>query len=97
MKKVDDYICDKIKANLCQLSAGGITARGLLIYYAAFEPGAWNILCFTLLTHEGSHREVYWEFQPSYGIFQRVVQGSHREVYRDFQPSLTSFEGGAKG
>ena len=27
--------------------------------------------CFTLLTHEGSHREVYREFQPNYDIFGR--------------------------
>ena len=27
--------------------------------------------CFILLTHEGSHREVYQEFQSSYDIFHR--------------------------
>ena len=29
---------------------------------------------FILLTHEGSHREIYREFQASYDIFCRVVQ-----------------------
>ena len=29
---------------------------------------------FILLIHEGSHREVYQEFQPSYDIFHRVAQ-----------------------
>ena len=28
-------------------------------------------LCFILLTHEGSYREVYQEFQPSSDIFRR--------------------------
>ena len=31
-----------------------------------------------LLTHEGSHREVYQEFQPSYDIFHRWCQGLFR-------------------
>ena len=39
----------------------------------------WNrfldIFSFILLIHEGSHREVYREFQPSYGIFSRWCQG----------------------
>ena len=30
---------------------------------------------FILLIHEGSHREVYQEFQPSYDIFRRWCQG----------------------
>ena len=34
--------------------------------------------CFILLTHKGSHREVYWEFQPSYDIFRRWCQGLFR-------------------
>ena len=29
------------------------------------------IFCFILLTHKGSHGEVYREFQPSYDIFRR--------------------------
>ena len=28
-----------------------------------------------LLTHEGSHREVYQDFQPGYDIFRRWCQG----------------------
>ena len=31
--------------------------------------------CFILLTHKGSHREVYQEFQSSYDIFRRWCQG----------------------
>ena len=33
-----------------------------------------SIFCFILLTHEGSHRAVYQEFQPSYDIFHRGCQ-----------------------
>ena len=33
---------------------------------------------FILLIHEGSHREVYQEFQPSYDIFCRWCQGLFR-------------------
>ena len=33
---------------------------------------------FILLTHEGSHREVYRDFQPSYDIFRRWCQGFFR-------------------
>ena len=29
------------------------------------------VFYFILLTHEGSHREVYLEFQSSYDIFRR--------------------------
>ena len=32
-----------------------------------------HFFCFILLTQEGSHREVYQEFQPSY-VVTRVVQ-----------------------
>ena len=32
------------------------------------------LFCFILLTHEGSHWKVYWEFQPSYDIFRRWCQ-----------------------
>ena len=31
-----------------------------------------------LLTHEGSHREVYQDFQPSYDIFRRCCKGLFR-------------------
>ena len=34
--------------------------------------------CFILLTHEGSHREIYQEFQPSYDIFCRWCHGLSR-------------------
>ena len=33
----------------------------------------WCHFFFILLIHEGSHREVYQEFQPSYHIFPQVV------------------------
>ena len=33
---------------------------------------------FILLIHEGSHREVYQELQPSYDIFRRWRQGLFR-------------------
>ena len=33
---------------------------------------------FILLIHEGSHREVYQEFQPSYDIIRRWCQGLFR-------------------
>ena len=33
---------------------------------------------YILLTHEGSHREVYQELQPSYEIFLRWCQGLFR-------------------
>ena len=36
------------------------------------------IFCFILLTHEGSQREVYQEFQLSYDIFCRRCQGLFR-------------------
>ena len=35
-------------------------------------------VCFILLTHEGSHRKVYQEFQPCYDIFCRWCQGLFR-------------------
>ena len=34
-----------------------------------------NFFSFILLIHEGSHREVYQEFQPSYDIFCRWYTG----------------------
>ena len=37
-----------------------------------------HTFCFLLLTHEGSHREVYQEFQPSYDFFRRWCQGLFR-------------------
>ena len=47
-----------------------------------------SVLCtyiffsFILLIHEGSHREVYREFQPSYDIFRRWCQGFFRPKFR---------------
>ena len=44
---------------------------------------------FTLLTHEGSHREVYQELQPSYDIFRRWCQALFRpQVLCIPQPTL---------
>ena len=49
-------------------------------------------ICFILLTHEGSHREVYLEFQPGYDIFHRsgakVVQTTAGSVHP--QPAYTA-------
>ena len=39
-----------------------------------------SITAFILLTHEGSRREVYQEFQPSYDIFRRWCQGLFRSM-----------------
>ena len=36
-----------------------------------FQWQEYRMVCFILLIHEGSHREVYQEFQPSYDIFHR--------------------------
>ena len=46
-----------------------------LVYRKYFILNFRTIFCFLLLTHEGSHREVYREFQPSYDIFRRWCQG----------------------
>ena len=43
----------------------------------------WEHAFFILLTHEGSHREVYQEFQPSYDIFRRWCQGLFRTQVPD--------------
>ena len=37
---------------------------------------------FILLTHEGSHREIYQEFQPSYDIFRGGVKGCSDHRFR---------------
>ena len=42
--------------------------------------------CFILLTHEGSHRELYQEFQPSHDIFPGWRQG----LFRSQVPSTPS-------
>ena len=39
-----------------------------------FRPNCVVRLFFVLLTHQGSHREVYQSFQPSYDIFRRWCQ-----------------------
>ena len=36
------------------------------------------VFSFILLIHEGSHMEVYQEFQPSYDVFRRWCQGLFR-------------------
>ena len=41
-----------------------------------FEKQGQKMLFFNVLTHEGSHREIYRDFQPSYDIFRR--SGSKR-------------------
>ena len=38
----------------------------------------YNFFSFILLIHEGSHREVYQDFQPSYDIFCSWCQGLFR-------------------
>ena len=45
---------------------------------AALRKTSRRIAFFILLTHEGSHREVYQEFQPSYDIFPSWCQGLFR-------------------
>ena len=37
----------------------------------AVKPSICVCFCFILLTHEGSHREVYRDYQPSYDIIRR--------------------------
>ena len=47
------------------------------------------IFCFFLLTHEGSHSEVYQEFQPNYDIFRRWCQ----RLFRPQVPCTSSLHG----
>ena len=53
------------------LRASMIVAHSFTSIYPTF-------FYFILLIHEGSHREVYQEFQPSYDIFHRCRQGLFR-------------------
>ena len=55
------------------IASGALTKCDEPTYWCA--PGFFS---FILLIHEGSHREVYREFQPSYDIFCRWCQGLFR-------------------
>ena len=68
------------------LEAGSGNRPDLKYFYVYLDSVGMSLLtwceggsfCFILLTHEGSHREVYQEFQPSYDIFHRWCQGMFR-------------------
>ena len=57
-----------------------LLARWCLFKFVLFYPNLeqTHLFSFILLIHEGSHREVYEEFQPSYDIFCRWCQGLFR-------------------
>ena len=60
-------------------STKGLFSQSRSHWASIFSSATWNtFFSFILLIHEGSHREVYQEFQSSYDIFCRWRQGLFR-------------------